>query len=180
VTEQELIKRLKARDEAAFSEVLARYGDALYAYTFGITGDSQLSEDVVSETYLKLVERIDEYRYTGAPLKAWLYRVAHNQAISAIRRTQRVAPSDTYELEQISAPSDLVADIVAQQDNEALQAALAQLTEDQRQVVVLRFIAELSPPEVAQTIEKSETAVRQLQFRGLRALNRLLQHQHQE
>jgi RNA polymerase sigma-70 factor, ECF subfamily len=180
VTEQELIKRLKERDEAAYSEVLQRYGDALYSYAFGMTGDSQLSEDIVSETYLRLVQHIQNYVYMGAPLKIWLYRVAHNQAISALRKTKRIQPTPEHIFEQIEGTTDLIGDLVAQQENEALRLALNELTEDQRQVVLLRFMAEQSTTEVALVVEKSETAVRQLQLRALRTLNRLLQREYQE
>jgi RNA polymerase sigma-70 factor, ECF subfamily len=174
VSEAALIERLKRRDEAAFREVLAQYGDALYAYVLGITGDAHLSEDVVSETYLRLVERIDAYSYTGAPLRAWLYRVAHNAALNALQRAERARTSGDSGLDVAAPESDPAAEVAAQLDSEEIQRALAELTDEQRQVVVLRFMAGQSTAEVAQVVEKSETAVRQLQVRALRALGRLL------
>src|SRR6476661_1780872 len=88
VTDAELVVRLKANDESAYREVVVRFGDPLYGYIYSITGDHHLSEDVLGETYLRMVEKIDSYTYYGAPLKAWLYRIAHNLAINAVKRTR--------------------------------------------------------------------------------------------
>jgi RNA polymerase sigma-70 factor, ECF subfamily len=177
VAEEALIDRLKRRDEAAFREVLERYGDALYAYVFNLTHDAHLSEDVVSDTYLRLVEHIDSYIYTGVPLKSWLYRVAHNTALNALQRAERTRTAGDTGLDLAMPSADPAATVAAQLDAEDLRCALGSLTDEQRQVLLLRFGAELSSAEVAQVVEKSETAVRQLQVRALRALGRLLQQE---
>src|SRR5512138_140824 len=88
VTDAELVDRLKANDDAAYREVVARFGDPLYGYIYSLTGDHHLSEDILSETYLRMVEKIDTYTFRGAPFKAWLYRIAHNLAISALKRAR--------------------------------------------------------------------------------------------
>jgi RNA polymerase sigma-70 factor (ECF subfamily) len=177
MSDAELIERLKAKDSEAYREVLNLYGDALYRYVYRLSGDSQLSEDVVGETYLRLVERIDEFIYTGAPLKAWLYRVAHNLAINASRREGRLRPSSDLDLEPAGPNSDPAAEVGSQLEAEDLRAALGQLTEDQQQVLTLRFFAGQSSSETAQALDKSEVAVRQLQLRALRALGRILGHE---
>lgn len=174
MTESELIERLKAHDDEAYREVLARYGDALYRYVYHLSGNQHLSEDVVSETYLRLVEHIHAYTYTGVPLKAWLYRIAHNLALNTITRSGRIQPASEATLAAQIAPDDPAAQVAAQFEAAELHDALTQLTDDQQQVVLLRFVGDQSSAEVAQTLEKSETAVRQLQVRALRALARLL------
>jgi len=173
VTDAELVARLKANDEDAYREVVARYGDPLYGYIFSITGDHHLSEDVISETYLKMVENIDSYTFYGAPFKAWLYRIAHNLAINALKRAQRTVGGDALETAGPSA-DDPAATIVAQLEAEELRSAIAELTEEQQQVVLLRFVAGQSSGEVAQALDKTENAVKQMQFRALRSLGRLL------
>ena len=174
MTDAELVALLKANDDEAYREVVARYGDPLYGYIYGITGDHHLSEDVLSETYLRMVEKIDTYTFYGAPFKSWLYRIAHNLAINAIKRAQHmVGPSA---LETVAPPADDPATtIAARLDAEELRAALSELTEEQQQVVLLRFVADQSTGEVAQALEKSENAVKQMQFRALRSLGRLLE-----
>ena len=174
MTDAELVARLKANDDEAYREVVARYGDPLYGYIYSITGDHHLSEDVISETYLRMVEKIDGYSFYGAPFKAWLYRIAHNLAINALKRRRYTA--DIANLEQVAPPvDDPAATIAARCEAEELRAALAELTEEQQQVVLLRFVAGQSPGEVAQTLEKTENAVKQMQFRALRSLGRSLE-----
>ena len=174
MTDAELVARLKANDDEAYRELVARYGDPLYGYIYSITGDQHLSEDVLGETYLRMVEKIDTYTFYGAPFKAWLYRIAHNLAINALRRGQHTAGSADLERagRQVDDPATTIA---ARFEAEELRAALAELTAEQQQVVLLRFVAGQSPGEVAQVLDKTENAVKQMQFRALRSLGRLLE-----
>ncbi|HJZ48615.1 MAG TPA: RNA polymerase sigma factor [Roseiflexaceae bacterium] len=173
MTDAELVARLKANDDEAYREVVARYGDPLYGYIYSITGDHHLSEDVIGETYLRMVEKIDSYRFYGAPFKAWLYRIAHNLAINALKRARRGAGDAAIEDASVTADDPATA-LDARLEAEDLRLALAELTEEQQQVVLLRFVAGQSPGEVAQMLEKTENAVKQMQFRALRSLGRLL------
>jgi RNA polymerase sigma-70 factor, ECF subfamily len=174
VSDAELVARLKANDDQAYREVVARFGDPLYSYIYSITGDHHVSEDVLSETYLRMVEKIDTYTFYGAPFKAWLYRIAHNLAINTMKRAQRLVGADA--LETAAPPIDDPAVTIATRlETDELRAALAELTEEQQQVVLLRFVAEQSPAEVAQALDKTENAVKQMQFRALRSLGRLLE-----
>lgn len=178
MSDAELVARLKDRDEDAYREVLARYSDPLYRYLYGITGDTQLSQDLLGDTFLRVVEQIDRYTERGVPFKAWLYRIAHNLALNAIRRDRRfVAVAD---LEQVARPITDPAIRIANQLEEAalraaLRASLPELTEEQQQVVVLRFVNGLSLAETAETMGKNENAIKQLQFRALRALERQIE-----
>ncbi|HWQ11724.1 MAG TPA: RNA polymerase sigma factor [Roseiflexaceae bacterium] len=173
MTDAELIERLKAYDDDAYREAIARYGDALYRYVYSLTGDPHLCEDVVAETYLKLIESIGAYTYYGAPFKAWLYRIAHNLAVNALKRARRTVGVE--DMDRVARPiTDPAIRIVDRLEAAEVRSALEQLTEEQRQVLLLRFAAGQSPREVAQVLEKSENAVKQLQWRALRALERLL------
>jgi RNA polymerase sigma-70 factor, ECF subfamily len=173
VTDADLVARLKANDDDAYREVVARFGDPLYGYIFSLTGDHHLSEDILSETYLRMVEKIDTYTFYGPPFKAWLYQIAHNLAINALKRAQRMAGSAALDT-AVSPVDDPAATIVANLEAEAVRAALTELTEEQQHVVLLRFVAGQSTGEVAQALDKTENAVKQMQFRALRSLGRLL------
>jgi RNA polymerase sigma-70 factor, ECF subfamily len=178
VSDADLVARLKDRDDDAYREVLERYTDPLYHYIYGITGDTHMSQDILGETFLRMVEKIDSYTYYGAPFKAWLYRIAHNLAINTLKQG-RVMVGVT-DLDQVARPiTDPAIRVMAQIEEAelrtALRAALPELTEEQQQVLMLRFVEGQSPGEVAQTLGKSENAVKQLQFRAVRSLERLLQ-----
>jgi len=68
---------------------VTRHGDPLHGHIYSITAIHRLSEDVIAETYLRMVEKIDSYTFFGAPFKAWLYTIAHNLAINALKRAPR-------------------------------------------------------------------------------------------
>ena len=177
VSDADLVARLKDRDDDAYREVLERYSDALYNYIYGITGDTQLSQDILGDTFLRMVEKIDTYTYYGAPFKAWLYRIAHNLAINALKHNRFMVGVE--DLDRVARPvTDPAIRVAARLEEEelraALRAALPELTEDQQQVLALRFVEGQSPGEVAQTLGKTENAVKQLQFRAVRSLERLL------
>jgi RNA polymerase sigma-70 factor (ECF subfamily) len=174
VTDAELVAGLKANDDAAYREVVVRYGDPLYGYVYSITGNHHLSEDIVSDTYLRMVEKIDSYTFYGAPFKAWLYRIAHNLAINAMKHFSR-ATVDLDQAGTVVAPDDPAAAIEARLASEALRQALSELTDEQQQVVLLRFVAGQSSREVAQALDKTENAVKQMLFRALRSLGRVLE-----
>lgn len=172
-----LVARLKDRDEDAYREVLARYSDPLYRYLHGITGNMQLSQDLLGDTFLRMVEQIDRYTFHGAPFKSWLYRIAHNLALNALKRDRRtVAVPD---LEQVARPvTDPALRFAARLEEEelrtALRASLPELTEEQQRVVILRFVNGLSLAETAEALGKNENAIKQLQFRAIRSLERLI------
>src|SRR3954447_18108246 len=121
VTDAELVAGLKANDDAAYREVVARFGDPLYGYIYSITGNHHLSEDVLSETYLRMVEKIDSYTFYGAPFKAWLYRVAHNLAITSVKQTNRLVGAEA--LKNPAPVEDPATTIAARLEVDELRAA---------------------------------------------------------
>jgi RNA polymerase sigma-70 factor (ECF subfamily) len=172
VTDAELVARLKANDDEAYREVVARFGDPLYGYIYSILGDHHLSEDILSETYLRMVEKIDSYTFYGPPFKSWLYRIAHNLAINTLKHARHTVGVEA--LDSTPAPDDPAATVAARAEAEELRVALAELTDEQQQVVLLRFVADQTTSEVAQALDKNENAIKQMQFRALRSLGRLM------
>ncbi|MGQ9828065.1 MAG: sigma-70 family RNA polymerase sigma factor, partial [Roseiflexus sp.] len=134
---------------------------------------AHLAEDIVAETYVRMLERIGDYRVTGAPFRAWLYRIAHNLAINAITRDR--STHDDLTLVRAEASYGNPSEAFEREEmHEALRRALKMLTDEQQQVLLLRFVAQLPVAEVAQQLQRSEGAVKQLQLRALRTLGRLL------
>lgn len=169
----ELVARLKQFDPQAVSYVVGHFGPALYRYVAAIVGDHHLAEDIVSETYVRMLERIGDYTYTGAPFRAWLYRVAHNLAMNAVTRTRAVHDDEALARAELPEGDPAIA-AVRSEEHAAVRAALTSLTEEQQQVLLLRFVARQPVAEVAQQLGRSEGAVKQLQLRALRSLGRLL------
>ena len=162
------------RQRAAFGVLYRRYVDRVYGYCFHLLGDHHDAEDATERTFLAALAAIDGFRDEGATFRAWLFRIAHNQLANALRARARHHVDPLELAGQPTAGRDPAA--VADQAEQArrLRRALAHLSEDRRQVVVLRFLDGLSAREIGVVLGRSEGAVRVLQHRALRQLAELL------
>jgi len=170
--EAPLVRRAIAGDPEAFAQLYLIYAERLQRFVLFRVGDEQIAEDLTSQTFLKAWEKLDRYQMRGLPFGAWLFRIARNIVFDHYRNYR-----ETVELEaSLELKADPTANVVevAEKHWEAdqLQAALRRLTDEQRQVLILKFNDGLSTTEVAQVMGKRCGAVRALQMRGLQSLQR--------
>lgn len=162
-----LVERARHGDTEAFGSLYDRYQPDILRYLTHRCRDQDLAEDLTQQVFLKAWQAVPRYQQRGVPFKAWLYRMAHNQMIDHFR-----ASRPTTDLEGIDVPEQPVAEqrLIRQELVDCLQRALDRLTEDHRQVLVLRFLMEQSAAEIGLVMDRKEGTVRGLQFRALRAL----------
>ena len=168
-----LLKRAKACDPEALAELYDRYGPRMYAYIYRRVNDATVAEDLTAELFLRVLRALRNERAWSDSFRAWLYRVAHNLVVDHYRR-QPPVPSGTLEesfAAQDGDPRVIAEDILA---TEHLRAAIGRLTQDQQQVLTLRFGEGLTAKETARILGKSTGAVEALQHRALAALRRIL------
>jgi RNA polymerase sigma-70 factor (ECF subfamily) len=173
VNQDELFKRARAFDEQALGQIYDVYFERLYRYAYHFVGDMESAQDIASETLRRLLEALRDGRAPNHP-GAWLYRVAHNLAMDQHR--QRPAGgivSLEPDLDQVD-EADTEADSEQRIAQEQVRAALTQLTPEQQNVVVLKFLEGYSNAEVGALLNKPEGAVKSLQHRALAALKRAL------
>lgn len=166
--------RAAQADRAAFAVLYRRYLEAVYGYCFYLLGDHHDAEDVTERTFLAALAAIDRFRDTGSTFRAWLFRIAHNQLVNALRGRGR---RGTTSLDAVPEPAggDDPARVLDRADEaRTVRRALAGLSEERRQVLVLRFVDELSAREIGEVLGRSPGAIRVLQHRALRDLERLL------
>lgn len=161
-------------DSAAFGALYRRYLDRVYGYCFYLLGDHHDAEDVTERTFLAALSSIADFRDTGAGFRPWLLRIAHNQVANALRSRTRRATSPLEGVAEPAAPDDPAAAVSSAEDAHRLRHAVDGLSEDRRQVVVLRFVDGLSAREIGMVLDRSEGAVRVLQHRALRDLAAML------
>ena len=167
--EESLIRRAAAMDAAAWDALFEAHFEAIYRYAFLRLGDPAASEDVASEVFLQAVRSISRYRHRGIASRAWLYRIAHNVVADARRAGVRRASAS---LAPLTNGPDFAPAVLARKD---LNEALACLTDDQQQVIILRFIEDLSIAETAQAMARPAGAVKALQHRALNRMRRILE-----
>jgi len=173
--EADIIARAQQGDAVAFAELYDLHHEAIYTYVYYRVGDVHAAEDLTGEVFVRLVERIDRFTYRGRPIRAWLYTIARN-LVADHRRTLSKATALSLEkalpADKANQPDQAVQHRLTQ---ECLAAALQHLTEDQRQVILLKFVEDQSNARIAALLGKTEGAVKSLQHRALAALRRALE-----
>ncbi len=170
-----LVERAIAGDADAFGEIYMRHLDAIYRYVYFRVGDANDAEDLTEHVFLKAWEALPGYNQRGNRFSSWLYRIAHNMIIDHHRRQKPMIPMPLLEKDNWKCPqATALEQMIEVEEAAALAAAVAQLPEEQQQVIILRFVEGLNHTEVARIIEKSEGACRVIQHRALAALNQLL------
>ncbi len=167
-----LVRRAKAGDPDAFADLYTRYYPKVYRYLIYRVSDTETAEDLSSEVFVRLVEHIDGFRYEGRPVLTWLYTVARNLLTDHYRRVGRTTQVPLDE-GRVAAVDGLPS---AEQvlGEERLAAAMQMLTDDQRQVILLRFFEGFDSAETAAVVGKTVGAVKALQHRALANLSHIL------
>ena len=171
-----LVKKAKEGcDSDAFGRLYDEYVDPIFRYIYYKVGNFAEAQDLTGQTFLKAFENIDSYELRDVAFSSWLYRIAHNLVVDYFRRESKRenVPID----EQPPAAStrgNPVETVMADMESERLYGAIRKLTHNQREVVVLKFIDNLSNGQVAEIMGISVGAVKSTQKRGLLSLNRIL------
>ncbi len=158
------IKRAQQGDRDALGFLYTRYADDIHRYVRSIVCDQHEAEDVTQQVFAKLIHVIGKYEERQVPFVAWMLRVARNLAIDHMRR-QRMTP-----VEEVRTTDHGSGDPAGGRPLSDLQEALSRLPMDQREVLVLRHFAGLSPTEIATRTGRSEGSIHGLHHRGRRAL----------
>jgi RNA polymerase sigma-70 factor (ECF subfamily) len=174
-TVRNLVKKAKGRDPEAFGLLYDEYVDQIFRYIYYKVGNFTEAQDLTGQTFLKSFENIDSYQMRDVAFSSWLYRIAHNLVVDFFRRESK--RENVPIEEQPPTPSNRgnpVETVLADLESERLYRAMGKLTHNQREVLVLKFIDNLSNNQVAEIMGISVGAVKSTQKRGLLSLNRIL------
>ncbi len=168
-----IVARARAGDAAALAEIYDLYAGRVYRFVLPRLRRSSDAEDLLQRVFLKMIEALPRYEARGMPFKAWLFRIARNAVIDYERtRHDHASLDDVFDLSDAQLGPAELAESAAEMD--AVRAALDLLTPEQRDVIVYRFFAGLSPREIGLLMDKREGTIRALQFRAMQTLRRSL------
>jgi RNA polymerase sigma-70 factor (ECF subfamily) len=177
--EQQLVERARKGDLAAFSAIFRRHHPSVYAYLFYRVGSVPLAEDLAGEVFVRLVKHIQTFSTEpGRPILAWLYTIAGHLVIDHYRQNGRGASEPLDETLADALLPDLTDQATASLAVADLAKAMRRLTEEQQQVILLKFMEGKSNAEVAALLGKNEGAIKSLQHRALQALRRILEREY--
>ncbi len=165
----QLVDRAAGGNFEAFGQLYGIYLDRIYRYAFHQVQDRMTAEDITEEVFVKAWKAIKSCKGKGETFSAWIYRIAHNHIINTLRNTQKLT-SIEIEMENIAGNINLNQEVEMKLEQQELTEMIADLPQNQRQVVVLKFIEGLDNRETGKIMGKSEGAVRILQMRALTTL----------
>jgi len=174
-----LVERAQRGETEAFGLIYDRYVDTVFRFIYFRVGNRQLAEDLTADTFLRALKRIGSVTWQGRDLGAWLVTIARNLVADHFKSgryrlevtTGDVLDADREDRGPEGSPESAVVDHIT---NVTLLSAVKQLNPEQQECIVLRFLQGFSVAETAQAMSKNEGAIKALQYRAVRALNRLL------
>lgn len=163
----------REENKAQLVSLYDEYYDKIAHYVYVRIGDKAEAEDIASEVFLKALESLKKYEERGVPMQAWLFKIAHNLVVDHLRKVTKykIVPIETVEIKSEADPqSSAEMNIELQR----VTKVMGQLTEDQAEVLRLRFFGGLKSWEAGNIMGKSEGAVREMQRAALEKLRQLL------
>jgi RNA polymerase sigma-70 factor (ECF subfamily) len=167
-----LVDRAQRGDREALEELYLLHFDRIYSYLHMSVGNRHDAEDLTTQTFLKMLESIKRFRWQAAPFSAWLFRIAHNLAMDHFRASRRWQPEE--EVPELPGDAEPSAEAQALQSigRQSMLELIEDLSEEQQQVLTLKFVFNFPNAEVATILGKTEGAVKSLQHRALVSLQK--------
>jgi RNA polymerase sigma-70 factor (ECF subfamily) len=172
------VVRAQEGDGDAFAEIYHRYFDTVFRFIYFRVSNRQIAEDLTADAFLRALRRIGSVTYQGRDIGAWLITIARNLVADHFksgRSRLEMLTSDVLDTDEERGPEGSPEMAVLEHiTNVTLLEAVQQLNPEQRECIVLRFLQGFSVAETAHTMGKNEGAIKALQYRAVRALQRLL------
>jgi RNA polymerase sigma-70 factor (ECF subfamily) len=169
---RELVARGQQGDREALEELYLIHFDRIYSYLHVSVGNRHDAEDLTTQTFLKMLEKIGSFKWQSAPFSAWLFRIAHNLAMDHFRARRRWQPEE--EVPEPPGETEPSAELAAFQSigRQSMLELIEDLSQEQKQVLTLKFVFNLPNGEVATILGKTEGAIKSLQHRALVSLQK--------
>src|SRR6516165_6192839 len=167
-----LVERGQKGDRDALEELYLIHFDRIYSYLHVSVGNRHDAEDLTTQTFLKMLEKIGSFKWQSAPFSAWLFRIAHNLAMDHFRSRRRWQPEE--EVPEPPGDEEPSAELRAMQTigRESMLKLIEGLSTEQQQVLTLKFVFNLPNAEAAAILGKTEGAIKSLQHRALVSLQK--------
>jgi RNA polymerase sigma-70 factor (ECF subfamily) len=162
----QLIRAAKENDPLAFERLYERFAESIYRYFYSRVGNQVDADDLTAQTFLIVLEKLPRYLERGR-FKAWLFTIAHNKVMDHFRKAK---PDVALErASSLGRSTDMLANVIQDEEIQQLSTLIQGLEEDEQELLRLRYVAELSFPEMAYVLGKRQSAVKKslyrLQFR---------------
>ena len=172
-----LIERAQCGEQDALVDIYYRCQPSVFTYVYYRVGDQETAEDLTAEVFTRMVGKLGQFKPGERPLLAWLYTIARHLIADHYRSRPSAGELPLEEDLALDESSQTARAAERRLTQHCLQKALSRLTEEQRQVILLKFVEDRSNLEVAEIMGKNEGSVKSLQHRALAALNRIMEQE---
>lgn len=169
--EQKLLQLATQLNTRALAEIYDAYSSGIYRYAMRRLGDGAMAEDCVAETFARFLKALQERRGPREHLQAYLYRIAHNWIVDFYRNNEQTSELSEALRSEADIPEDEAAKHIRQKQ---VRKAIRSLTPDQQNVVALKYLEDWCNEEIACALHKPVGAVKSIQHRALKSLQKLL------
>lgn len=173
-TDDAELARAARFDPRAFEQLYMRYADRLFRYVAGQTGSTTLAEDVVGDTMIAAFENLDRFNPERGSFGAWLFTIARHRTTDEQRRLSRLWRAFSRRGADSSNEEDALSAVIRSESAAQIRVAMSHIPRRDREVLLLRYVAELSGPEIGEILDLSAGTVRVRIHRALRRLHREL------
>ena len=173
-SEETLVKRAVQRDRVAFTTLYHNCVVQVYRHVHYRVSALADVEDITQEVFIRVWKAIDRYKFRGAPFAAWLITIARNLIADHYRAKKKLASSERVEDFSSIAEADPQVDAEVVLNQIYVRRAIFKLKKEKQKVILMRFIDGFSYAEIAKTLNKSEGAIRVIQYRALKELRQIL------
>jgi RNA polymerase sigma-70 factor (ECF subfamily) len=172
--EDQIIKKAQKGDTESFSHLYNQYLPKIYRFVLFKVNSRQAAEDLSHDVFLSAWQSLDSYRPQGFPFSSWLYQIARNKVIDHYRTFKGHSSLENIDENLLKIVGVAEHSLDQTLNWERVCQATKQLSEDQQDALIMRFVEDLSYPEIAAALDKSEGAVRLLQHRAVSNLKNIL------
>ncbi len=175
--DQALVERLKCGDQKAVEYVVLRYVPAIYRFAYYQLQDAFLAEDLASDVMARMIGNIEGFIPGAGSFHSWLFRIARNLIADhyrARKRRPQISLEGWLHSKPMNEPGCNDPEIEGLVDQDQLRMALATLTSEQREVILLHVVEGWQLPEVAMLLDLSLSSVKSLYYRGIQSLRRAM------
>jgi len=174
-----LVDRAQKGDREALEELYLIHFDRIYSYLHVSVGNRHDAEDLTTQTFLKMLEKIGSFKWQSAPFSAWLFRIAHNLAMDHFRASRRWQPEEEVPEPEPDEATSAEAGALQSIGRKSMLELIEELSPEQQQVLTLKFLFNFANAEAATILGKSEGAIKSLQHRALASLQRQIEKREQ-
>jgi len=172
--EEKLISAARAGDTASFDALYSHYIPAIYRFVYMKVSHREEAEDLTHEVFLLAWQNLHRYTSRGFPFSSWLYQIARNKVIDHYRlKKPNISLEDTH-VDLVKIENQMESDVDQELSLEKIKTVLHELTPDQQDVILMKFMEDCTHAEIAVALGKSQGAIRLLQHRAINELKRKL------